>query len=87
MGGGYSPTHYFLLAFGNQADAEVDGLIGQAVLFDQLRTAAVGTDAVLLVVQTQDSAAALFQFKVVCLIGQFFLGVVRCVEASTCLLS
>ena len=76
------PHPHFLLGFGDEADAEVDGFIGQAVLFDQLRTAAVGANTVVLIVQAQNSAAALLQFEVMTLIGQFFLGVVGCVEAE-----
>ena len=72
-----------LLCFGNQAEAEINGLIRQAVLFNQLGTAAVGADTILLVVKAQDSAAGLFQLEIMTLVGQLFLGVVRCVEAET----
>ena len=82
VGGGISPTLLFLLDFGDQTDTEVNGLISQAVLLHQLGTAAVGADTILTVVQAQDGAAALFQFEVVTLFGQFFLGKVGGVEAE-----
>ena len=72
----------FLLGFGDEADAEVDGFISQAVLFHQLGSTACRADTVLTVVQAQDSAAGFLQFEVVTLFGQFFLSVVGCVEAE-----
>lgn len=54
----------------------------QPVFLDQLRSAAVGTDAILAVVQAEHGASALLQLIVVSLIRQLFLCIHGSVEGE-----
>ena len=77
-----SPTHVFLLGFGDKTDAEIDGFVSETVLFHQIGTAAGGTNAVLPVIHAQDSAAGLLQLEAMALSGQFLLSIVGCIETK-----
>ena len=55
------------------ADVKTDARFLQAVLIKQHRSAAVGTNAVMAIVQAKHCASGFLQFIVMRLPGQFFL--------------